>query len=101
MTEHSIKEISLKEFESQHQGTGRKPSWQLAIVKNMATGTAIVLDHEGLVCRKKTKTAQRSCSAAAVIGNLNRNSPNKLYKFAHAPNGDIMVACYAHEKKTQ
>ena len=101
MTEHNVKEISLEDFENQYQGKGAKPSWQLQIIKDMATGTAIVLSHEDLVCRKKTNTRQRFCSAAAMVFNLKHKSPNKLYKFAHTPNGDIMVACYAREKMAQ
>ena len=101
MPERNVKQISIEDFEEHRQSKGSVPSWQLVAIRKMAIGTAIVPSHEGLVCQPKTKTTQRICSAAAVIGNLSRNSPNKLYKCAHAPNGDIMVACYVREKMAQ
>ena len=32
-----------------------------------------------------------------MVSSLSRESSDKLYKFAHASNGDMMVACYARD----
>ena len=96
MTEHNVKEISIKVFEAQY--VNHMPSWQLVAIKKMAVNTAIALSHEGLACKQGTDTKQSWCSATTLVGVLTRGSTDKLYKFAHAPNGDIMVACYARTR---
>lgn len=98
MDDHTFKEISITTFEATVNGKGRFPSWQRTAIEAMAAGTAIIISHNGLVCKPiKTGTGQ-NCSMARMISVLNRKSLDKQYKSSHAPGGDFMVACYAREE---
>lgn len=86
--------ISIEEFEKQYIPKGRGMSWQGAAIKAMQPGQAIKMSHSERPCN----TATTKCSIQGSIVHFNKRFADRFYRTSHAPDGDILVACYSRER---
>lgn len=95
-----VKAITMEEFAS-FRSPGRggpAPSPQLLALRQMQPGEGLILNHDGLACRRGVPGQRNFCSLAVIASEVTKQR-NVQLSLHHLPNGTVAVACTKRKVK--
>ena len=93
MTQH-IEKMDMAEFENL-TGPGIA-SWQRRTSEAMEINTAVIVTHDGLMCRKD---GAPTCSLTSTVASLNaKHGATRRWSVRHLKDGRVAIGCFPAEE---